>query len=203
MFGHTVWLCVTRTDDLKKNHTHFGQNSCPGESDPYVVQYHFRGGVSVVETWSGTTKHKNARSASSSFWNTINIPLLFLTLKIFMDVDCSTITYETPPSSAVLSAVEKAKAELASVASNLTQETLERWERKRKTACVCQIFIGTTQDSDEGGEPGKLAAEADRPKKQHCRSDQGGLLQRHWCFQLWIFGKMINLTTHGKLTWRR
>ena len=45
-----------------------------------------------------------------------------------MDVDCSTITYETPPSSAVLSAVEKAKAELASVASNLTQETLERWE---------------------------------------------------------------------------
>ena len=43
-----------------------------------------------------------------------------------MDVDCSTITYETPPSSAVLSAVEKAKAELASIASNLTQETLER-----------------------------------------------------------------------------
>ena len=53
----------------------------------------------------------------------------FLTLKIFMDVDCSTITYETPPSSAVLSAVEKAKAELASVASNLTQETLERWRQ--------------------------------------------------------------------------
>ena len=132
-----------------------------------------------------------------------NIPLLFLTLKIFMDVDCSTITYETPPSSAVLSAVEKAKAELASVGSNLTQETLERWERKKKTACVCQIFIGTTQDSDEGGEPSKLPAEADWPKKQHCRSDQGGLLQRHWCFQLWIFGKIINLTTHGKFTWRR
>ena len=44
-----------------------------------------------------------------------------------MDVDCSTITYETPPSSAVLAAVEKAKAELTSIASNLTQETLERW----------------------------------------------------------------------------
>ena len=53
----------------------------------------------------------------------------FMALKIFMDVDCSAITYETPPSTAVLSAVEKAKAELASVASNLTQETLERWER--------------------------------------------------------------------------
>ena len=43
-----------------------------------------------------------------------------------MDVDCSAITYETPPSVAVLSAVEKAKAELAAVAGNLTQETLER-----------------------------------------------------------------------------
>ena len=53
----------------------------------------------------------------------------FMALKIFIDVDCSAITYETPPSTAVLSAVEKAKAELASVASNLTQETLERWER--------------------------------------------------------------------------
>ena len=48
------------------------------------------------------------------------------TFKIFMDVDCSAITYETPPSVAVLSAVEKAKAELAAVAGNLTQETLER-----------------------------------------------------------------------------
>ena len=85
-----------------------------------------------------------------------------------MDVDCSTITYETPPSSAVLSAVEKAKAELASVASNLTQETLERWEGKKMKAWDCQIFIGTTQDSDEGGEPGKLPAEADRPQNQQC-----------------------------------
>jgi len=50
-----------------------------------------------------------------------------------MDVDCSTITYETPPSSAVLSAVEKAKAELASIASNLTQETLERTQTKEES----------------------------------------------------------------------
>jgi len=53
--------------------------------------------------------------------------------QIFMDVDCSTITYETPPSSAVLSAVEKAKAELASIASNLTQETLERTQTKEES----------------------------------------------------------------------
>ena len=51
-------------------------------------------------------------------------------LKIFMDMDCSTITYETPPSTVVLSAVERAKAELASVANNLTQQTLERWVSK-------------------------------------------------------------------------
>ena len=91
-----------------------------------------------------------------------------------MDVDCSAITYETPPSTAVLSAVEKAKAELASVATNLTQETLERWEKLVIVKCSF-----TTQDSDKGGKPGKLSAEADRPKNQHCRSDQGGLLQRH------------------------
>jgi len=53
--------------------------------------------------------------------------------QIFMDVDCSTITYETPPSSAVLSAVEKAKAELPSIASNLTQETLERTQTKEES----------------------------------------------------------------------
>merc|ERR1719158_1006778 len=53
--------------------------------------------------------------------------------QIFMDVDCSTITYETPPSSAVLSAVEKATAELASIASNLTQETLERTQTKEES----------------------------------------------------------------------
>ena len=97
-----------------------------------------------------------------------------MAFKIFMDVDCSAITYETPPSTAVLSAVEKAKAELASVATNLTQETLERWEKLVIVKCS-----STTQDSDKGGKPGKFSAEADRPKKQHCRSDQGGLLQRH------------------------
>ena len=65
-------------------------------------------------------KLKNARSPPSfCFYN-------YPTFKIFMDVDCSAITYETPPSVAVLSAVEKAKAELAAVAGNLTQETLER-----------------------------------------------------------------------------
>ena len=57
-------------------------------------------------------------------------------LKIFMDVDCSTITYETPPSTVVLSAVERAKAELTSVASNLTQQTLERWVRMQSNITI-------------------------------------------------------------------
>ena len=78
-----------------------------------------------------------------------------MAFKIFMDVDCSAITYETPPSTAVLSAVEKAKAELASVATNLTQETLERWEKLVIVKCS-----STTQDSDKGGKPGKFPAEA-------------------------------------------
>jgi len=53
--------------------------------------------------------------------------------QIFMDVDCSTITYETPPSTFVLSAVERAKAELASVANNLTKQTLERTQTKEES----------------------------------------------------------------------
>merc|ERR1712181_61400 len=53
--------------------------------------------------------------------------------QIFVDVDCSTITYETPPSTVVLTAVERAKAELASVANNLTQQTLERTQTKEES----------------------------------------------------------------------
>ena len=113
---------------------------------------------------------KNVRFAVETF------PTNFFILKIFMDVDCSTITYETPPSSTVLSAVEKAKAELASIASNLTQETLERWVLI-KYAYSTEKLIWTRldspnlgfQDSDEGGKPGKLFAEAHRPEKQHCQ----------------------------------
>ena len=50
--------------------------------------------------------------------------------QIFLDVDCSTITYETKPSSTILTAVEKAKAEM-----NLDGETapLGRTESANET----------------------------------------------------------------------
>ena len=51
-----------------------------------------------------------------------------MSIKIYLNVNCSTTTYETEPSNAVWFAVQKAKAELvAAGAKNVTQEILERW----------------------------------------------------------------------------
>ena len=58
----------------------------------------------------------------SSFLNIIIT--LFITFKIYLDVDCSTITYETEPSNSVWSAVEKAKADVAISSNNATHEEI-------------------------------------------------------------------------------
>ena len=50
-----------------------------------------------------------------------------MSIKIYLNVNCSTTTYETEPSNAVWFAVQKAKAELVAGANNVTQEILERW----------------------------------------------------------------------------
>ena len=51
-----------------------------------------------------------------------------MSIKIYLNVNCSTTTYETEPSNAVWSAVQMAKAELvAAGTNNVTQEILERW----------------------------------------------------------------------------
>ena len=70
----------------------------------------------------------------SGFSHCLNmiVTLLFMTFKIYLNVNCSTITYETEPSNTVWSAVQKAKAELALLVAagstdNGTQEILERW----------------------------------------------------------------------------
>ena len=46
-----------------------------------------------------------------------------------MDVDCSTITYETPPSRAILSAVDRAKSNLAEAESYLALEEAAGFQR--------------------------------------------------------------------------
>ena len=46
-----------------------------------------------------------------------------------MDVDCSTITYETPPSRAILSAVDQAKSNLAEAESYLALEEAAGFQR--------------------------------------------------------------------------
>lgn len=71
-------------------------------------------------------------SGLSHCLNMIVTLLLFMTFKIYLNVNCSTITYETEPSNTVWSAVQKAKAELALLVAagstdNGTQEILERW----------------------------------------------------------------------------
>jgi len=49
--------------------------------------------------------------------------------QIFMDVDCSTITYETPPSRAILSAVDQAKGNLAEAESYIALEEAAGFQR--------------------------------------------------------------------------
>jgi hypothetical protein len=46
--------------------------------------------------------------------------------QIYMDVDCSAITYDVTPSAAVLAAVEKAQYDLTATASNGTEEVVDR-----------------------------------------------------------------------------
>ena len=52
--------------------------------------------------------------------------------QIFLDVDCSTITYETQPSQTILSAVEKAKAEME-IDGETTPPGLGRTESANET----------------------------------------------------------------------
>ena len=47
-----------------------------------------------------------------------------------MDVDCSSLTYDTPASAPVLSAVEKATKEMAESPANLPVQPLDRLARK-------------------------------------------------------------------------
>merc|ERR1712032_1791389 len=57
-----------------------------------------------------------------------------LECQIYLNVNCSTTTYETEPSNAVWFAVQKAKAELvAAGAKNVTQEILERTQTKEES----------------------------------------------------------------------
>ena len=87
-----------------------------------------------------------------------------------MDVDCSTITYETPPSRAILSAVDQAKLNLAEAESYLALEEAAGFQRWRRLLSNYQVIVKyLTQDSDQGGESFKLAAQANRSKKCHSR----------------------------------
>ena len=75
-------------------------------------------------------------------WSARSCPKLnitFITFKIYLDVNCSTITYETEPSNSVWSAVEKAKAEMA-IGKNVSQEILERCREKTKILMRSELF---------------------------------------------------------------
>ena len=52
-------------------------------------------------------------------------------LQLFLDVDCSSITYESKPSQTILNAVEKAKAEISEEPSEVG--TLDRTESANET----------------------------------------------------------------------
>ena len=58
-----------------------------------------------------------------------------------MDVDCSTITYETPPSRAILSAVDQAKSNLAEAESYLALEEAAGFQRWRRLLSNYQVIV--------------------------------------------------------------
>ena len=68
-----------------------------------------------------------------------------------MDVDCSTITYETPPSRAILSAVDQAKLNLAEAESYLALEEAAGFQRWRRLLSNYQVIVKSlrTQTKEE------------------------------------------------------
>ena len=56
---------------------------------------------------------------------------ILIQFQLFLDVDCSSITYESQPSQTILNAVEKAKAEISEEPSEVG--TLDRTESANET----------------------------------------------------------------------
>ena len=69
-----------------------------------------------------------------SFLNFLIIYIFTSLSQLFLDVDCSSITYESQPSQTILNAVEKAKAEISEV-EELTEVSgsLDRTESANET----------------------------------------------------------------------